>query len=187
MTCRRAASIAAGRPTIEAMRQAVLLTAPDQGSDADRPERADHVHRHRRNGRAVMTVLDTSATANADIVLDVVRLSDRGERFLRIRKTGEPDKPTHRRIGAGEPAAPAGVGRRASGRSAMSRMTMADGTPLGDFRRGARFRRRAGRASSSTRRNRSNIALAVTVSMPRRDIDRKLRRPAPHQHGGRPA
>ena len=77
---------------VEAMRQTALLTGPikqvmliaangdmlctDTGGLAARQE-----------------VLTSAATANSGIVLDVIRLPDRGERFLRVRKAGQPDKP----------------------------------------------------------------------------------------------
>jgi sensor c-di-GMP phosphodiesterase-like protein len=154
-------------PHIEAMRQAVLLTAPIKEVMLIAP-----------NGRIMCTdtggavgqstVLDTSATANADIMLDAIRLSDRGERFLRIRKRSERDKPT---IAASVPVSlllpqASNDGVRPLGHV---RITMADGTPLGDSGAASDVAN-AKDAKFLNRTQSKQYRLAVTVSMARRDI-----------------
>ena len=133
---------------IEAMHQAtvrtgaikqVMLIAPngqimctDSGAVIDRTE-----------------VISTASTASADIMLDVVRLSEGRARFLRVRKTGEQERPA---VAALVPASlllpPAWLpGGRIPG---DVRMTMGDGTPVGGTlvtddiagAREARFQRR---------------------------------------------
>lgn len=115
---------------IEAMRQAVLRTGPvkqlvliatsgdvlcnDTGGTGGRPE-----------------VLTSAGTAAADIFLDVIRLSDRGDRFLRIRKAGQGDKPVLAALVPVSlllPQSSMQVGRLLG----IARMTMSDGTPVGD-------------------------------------------------------
>jgi hypothetical protein len=46
----------------------------------------------RKSGRR--DVLSTIATPQSDVVLDVVRVTDLGDRFLRVRKVGQGGKPT---------------------------------------------------------------------------------------------
>jgi sensor c-di-GMP phosphodiesterase-like protein len=115
---------------LEAMRQAALLTGPikqvmliaangeivctDTGGTAVRPD-----------------VLTSTATANPDIVLDVMRLPDRDERFLRIRRTGLPNKPTlaaHVPAGLLLPQSAMQGGRL----PAYARLAVSDGTTVGD-------------------------------------------------------
>jgi sensor c-di-GMP phosphodiesterase-like protein len=74
--------------------------------------------------------LSSAATANPGIMLDVVWLPELGERFLRVRENGLPDKPS---VAALVPAAllfpqASMHGGRLAGHL---RMTMVDGTPIG--------------------------------------------------------
>jgi sensor c-di-GMP phosphodiesterase-like protein len=152
---------------VAAMRQAVLLTAPVKEVMLIAP-----------GGQIMCTdtggtigpydVLDTSATANADIVLDAVQRPDRGERFLRIRKTGGHDKPT---LAASVPVSLLLPQASAAGVRPLShvRMTMADGTPLGDSGAAPNF---AGSqdAQALNQAQSKQYRIAVTVSMARRDI-----------------
>jgi EAL domain-containing protein (putative c-di-GMP-specific phosphodiesterase class I) len=114
---------------LEAMRHALLATGPVKALMLIGP-----------NGRVMCTdtggpigrheVLSSVATANPGITLDVIWLSQQRDRFLRVRESGPPDKPS---IGA---LVPAGLlfphasmhGGRLPG---QLRMTMADGTPIG--------------------------------------------------------
>ena len=89
---------------VEAMRQAALLTGPIK-----------QIMLIAANGEVLCTdpgglaarqeVLTSTATADSGIMLDVIRLADRGERFLRIRKAGAAGPARPGRAGAGEPAA----------------------------------------------------------------------------------
>ena len=123
----------AGSP--RAMRQAALLTGPVKqivllGSNDEVlcPIRA-RVVRHE--------VLTSMAVAGSDIVLDVIRLADRSDRFLRIRR---PSQPTPQILA--DPSGGAGAGDLAAatrleagrGQPGQARMTMADGTPVEDWR-----------------------------------------------------
>ena len=146
---------------VEAMRQAVLRTAPvkqvvliapngdalctEPGGTAGRPE-----------------VL-TSAAA-ADFFLDVVRLPEGGDRFLRVRKIGQGGKPE---LGALVPVSAllpqASV--RSGGLLGFARMTMTDGTSVGDS--GAIPDRTAQEAQSTDTAASKQFPFAVTVSMSR--------------------
>ena len=114
---------------LEAMRQTALLTGPikqlmltaangdvlctDSGGIAARQE-----------------VLTSIATGDPGIVLDVIRFSDRGERFLRIRKSGQPNKPGLAALVPASlllPRAPTQGGRLPG----YARVAMTDGTPIG--------------------------------------------------------
>lgn len=118
----------------DAMRQAALLTGPikqvmllssngevmcaDPGATVLRQE-----------------VLTSTAIAGSSIFLDVIRLSDRGERFLRIRKPGRPDKPNVDKPSLAAllpaslllPQASTQDGRRLG----YALIAMSDGTPVG--------------------------------------------------------
>ena len=98
------------------------------------------------------------AVAGSDIVLDVIRLADRSDRFLRDSQVQpaercEPRQTEAGGAGAGEPAAAASLdARRAAGSCAHA---MADGTPVGD--RAQRQTRPPRTRSSCTPCRRSNI------------------------------
>jgi sensor c-di-GMP phosphodiesterase-like protein len=115
---------------IDAMRQAALLTGPIK-----------QVMLLASNGEVMCSdpgavvlrqeVLTSAAIADAHIVLDVIRLSDRGERYLRIRKTGRPDKANLAALVPASlllPQASTQNGRRLG----FARIAMSDGTPVGD-------------------------------------------------------
>jgi sensor c-di-GMP phosphodiesterase-like protein len=129
------------RPShVQAMRQAALLSGPIK-----------QVMLLAANGEVMCTdsgaialrqeVLTSTAIADSNILLDVIRISDRGERFLRIRKSDWPDKPNPDRPSPDKPSLAALVpaslllpqasaqdGRRLG----FARIAMADGTPVGD-------------------------------------------------------
>ena len=77
---------------VEAMRQAALLTEPIKQVMLMAPN-GDTLCTDTSGLAARLEVLTSVATAMPDIVLDVARLPARGERFLRVRKIGQPDKP----------------------------------------------------------------------------------------------
>ena len=124
------------RPShVEAMRQAALLTGPIK-----------QIMLLASTGEVICTdpgaivlrqeVLTSTAIADSNILLDVIRLSDRGERFLRIRQSGRPDKSNLDRPSLAAlvpaslllPQASTQDGRRLG----YARIAMSDGTPVGD-------------------------------------------------------
>jgi sensor c-di-GMP phosphodiesterase-like protein len=124
------------RPShVEAMRQAELLTGPIK-----------QVMLLASNGEVMCTdpgaivlrqeVLTSTATTDSSILLDVIRLSNRGERFLRVRKSSRPDKSNLERPNLAAlvpaslllPLASTQDGRRLG----YARIAMSDGTPVGD-------------------------------------------------------
>jgi sensor c-di-GMP phosphodiesterase-like protein len=115
---------------VEAMRRAALLTGPikqvaliaasgetlctDAGGLAVRQE-----------------VLTSVAAAKPGIVLDVTRLPERAERFLRIRVAGQPDRPGLAALVPASLLLPQGSAQ--GGRvPVFARIAMFDGTPVGD-------------------------------------------------------
>ena len=142
---------------VEAMRQGALLTGPVKqivllGSN-------DEVLCADPGVIAVRHEVLTSMAVNGfDIVLDVVRPAERSDRFLRIRRSSQPNAANlgRPRLAALVPATlllPQDL--RQGGQPGQARMTMADGTPVGDF--GATPDPAAGRADSCTHCRRSNI------------------------------
>ena len=115
---------------LEAMRQAALLTGPIK-----------QVMLIASNGDALCTdtsgpvvrqeVLTSAATAPPGIMLEVTKLPNRSERFLRIRKIGQPDKPG---LAVLVPASLLLPQTSAQGGQSLgaTRLAMSDGTPLGD-------------------------------------------------------
>ncbi|MGH6740529.1 MAG: EAL domain-containing protein, partial [Bradyrhizobium sp.] len=76
-------------------------------------------------------LISTAATANPEIVLDVVRPAGRGDRYLRMRKLGERDRPTLAALISANLLLPRAwlPGGRSPGEM---RMAMPDGTPVGE-------------------------------------------------------
>ena len=158
-----ARGIDACRPSnIDPMRQAVLRTGPikqialigsngdilctDNGTPGPKPQ-----------------VLATAPTAQPDMVLDAVTLGDSGERFVRVRKLGAPDKPSLAALVAASQLLPQ-ASMRGGSVSGFVRMAMTDGTLLAD----------AGASPDPTAQQQfadkaqsQQFPLAVTVSMPR--------------------
>ncbi len=151
---------------VEAMRQAALRTGPvkqvmligsngevlctDTGATAARPE-----------------VLASAATSSPGIMLDVLQLPDRGERFIRVRKLGQPNKPS---LAALVPASlllpqAAMLGGRTPG---ALRMAMADGTPVGDA--GVTPDAAAKDKQFTDTQRSTQYPIVVTVSMPRAGV-----------------
>jgi EAL domain-containing protein (putative c-di-GMP-specific phosphodiesterase class I) len=115
---------------VEVMHQTAILTGPIKqvmllaaNGEVLCPDTGGIAARHE--------LLTSIAAADPGIVLEVVRLTGPGERFLRIRKAGKPNKPS---LAALVPAslllarAPT-QGRRLPG---YVRIAMTDGTPVGD-------------------------------------------------------
>jgi sensor c-di-GMP phosphodiesterase-like protein len=114
---------------VEAMRQAALLTGPIKQVMLIAPN-GDTLCTD-TSGVTARQELLTSATATPGIMLEVTKLPGRNERFLRIRKIGQPDKPA---LAALVPASlllpqTSAQGGRSLGATGIA---MADGTPLGD-------------------------------------------------------
>jgi sensor c-di-GMP phosphodiesterase-like protein len=115
---------------LEAMRKAALLAAPVKevlligpNSQIRCSDTGVLVGRHE--------VLSSTATANADIMLDVVRLSDAGDRFLRVRKVGQGEQPS---LAALLPASLLLPQASLQGGRLLGyvRMSMVDGTRVGE-------------------------------------------------------
>ena len=149
------------------MRQTALLTGPIKQVMLIAPNGDIAVHRHRRprgapGGADLGGHRQPRHRAGRD-----PKLPDRGERFLRIRKVGQPDKPG---LAALVPASlllpqTSTQGGRSLG---TARIAMSDGTPLGDSgmtpdpaTQGAQF-------SDSLRSK--QYPLVITVSMPRSGV-----------------
>jgi sensor c-di-GMP phosphodiesterase-like protein len=149
---------------IESMRQTMLLTGPvkqimlmtangellctDAGGTAARQE-----------------VLSSSATADPSIMLDVVRVA--GERFLRVRRSAQANKPA---LAALVPASlllprASSQGGRLPGHA---RIAMADGTPLGDTGGAGESSTQEARFLSTLRSK--QYPLVVSISMPRTGV-----------------
>ena len=156
-------------PHVEAMRQASLATGPvkqvmliaangdilctDTGAAAAKPE-----------------VLTSAPIARTGTMLDVVRLSDGGERFLRIRTSEPRDKPSLPSLAALVPASQllpqaAMQGGRLLG---TVRMTMSDGTPVGDS--GAAPDSGAQQPRFSDTQRSQLYPIVFTVSLPRMGV-----------------
>ena len=151
---------------VEAMRQAALLTAPIKQVMLIAPN-GDTLCTDSSGLAARLEVLTSAATAMPDIVLDVAKLPARGERFLRVRKIGQPDKPA---LAALVPASlllphTAAPGGRLLG---ATRIAMADGTPLGDSGMTPDPATPAAQFSESLRSK--QYPLVMTVSMPRSGV-----------------
>ena len=153
-------------PHTEAMRQAVLRTGPvkqvmligsngevlctDSGGAAGRQE-----------------VLSPAASASSGVVLDVVRLANRGDRFLRVRSLGKPDKPGLAALVPANLLLPQASTR--GGRwSGTSRIAMSDGSPIGEA--GAMPDAVAPQTLFSDTQRSAQYPIAVTVSMPRTGV-----------------
>jgi sensor c-di-GMP phosphodiesterase-like protein len=114
---------------VEAMRQAALLTGPIKQVMLIAPN-GDTLCTDTSGLAARMEVLTSVATAMPDIVLEVTKLPARGERFLRIRKIGQPDKPSLAALVPANLLLPQTSAQ--GGALSATHIAMADGTPLGD-------------------------------------------------------
>ncbi len=113
-------------------------------------------------------VVASIAVANSDIILDVLRVTDLGDRFLRVRKIGQPGRPSIAALMSTSTLLPHAT--LPSGRSlAFTRMALINGAVLGssgvasegDYEHASAFLRRA----SSTR-----YGLNVVVAMVGNDV-----------------
>ena len=154
-------------PQIEAMRQATLQTGPikelmliglngqimctDTGPMAERHQ-----------------VLSSVSTAFADVMLDVVALPDRGERFFRVRGIAKPGKPN---IAAMVPASVLLPRSMMLGGALIghARITMPDGTPVGESGAVPDFAAMEERLFQSRLRS-NQFRFIVAVTMPRNAI-----------------
>ncbi len=110
-------------------------------------------------------ILGSSATAQPDILLDVVRVTILGDRFLRVRKIGQDGRPT---IAAMVPAvALLPQALLQSGRMlAYARMTLADGTVIGNS--GVASEADYNHGSQSVQQDRSQqYGVVISISMDR--------------------
>lgn len=148
---------------LEAMRQAALLTGPvkqimliaangetlctDTGGAAPRQE-----------------VLTSAVGGEPDIALDVIRLAERGDRVLRIRKSGQAGKPGLAALLPGSLLLPhaSTQGRRLLG---YARLAMTDGTPVGASGPAPDPKTQDGQFLSVLRS--TQYPLAITVAGPR--------------------
>jgi len=151
---------------VEAMRQAALLTGPIKQVMLIAPN-GDTLCPDMSGLAARLEVLTSAVTPTSDIVLDVTKLPARDQRFLRIRKIGQPDKPA---LAALVPASlllpqTSVQGERSLG---ATRITMADGTLLGDSGMAPDPATPAAQFSNSLRSK--QYPLVMTVSMPRSDV-----------------
>jgi sensor c-di-GMP phosphodiesterase-like protein len=155
---------------IDAMRQAALATGPIKQVALLGP-----------NGEAMCTdsggiparleVLTSAATADRGIMLDVIRLADRGERFLRVRSS-VPDKPSLEKLSLSA-LIPASLlvpqaspqGGRLPG---YARIAMADGTAVGES--GAIPDPAKSEAQFVDTLRSKQYPLTVSVSMPRSSV-----------------
>jgi sensor c-di-GMP phosphodiesterase-like protein len=114
---------------VEAMRQAALLTGPIKQVMLIAPN-GDTLCTDTSGLAARLEVLTSAVTAMPDIVLEVTKLPARGERFLRIRKIGQPDKPSLAALVPANLLLPQTSAQ--GGALSATHIAMADGTPLGD-------------------------------------------------------
>jgi sensor c-di-GMP phosphodiesterase-like protein len=148
---------------VEAMRQTALLTTPIKQVMLIAPN-GDALCTDASGPAARQEVLATAATATPDIVLEVTKLPTRNERFLRIRKIGQPDKPALAALLPASLLMPQTLA--AGGRPVSStRIAMADGTPLGDAGMTSGPEAQETQLSESLRSK--QYPLVLTVSMPR--------------------
>src|SRR5262249_7299964 len=112
---------------VEAMRQAVIRTAPIKqilligGS-------GDAMCTDTGAAAARQQVVASAAVAKLDFTLEAVRLSDGGDRFLRVRRAGTPGVTALVPVSLLLPQASAHGGRLLG----YARIALADGTALGD-------------------------------------------------------
>jgi sensor c-di-GMP phosphodiesterase-like protein len=152
---------------LEAMRHAVLATGPIKVLMLIAP-----------NGQAACTdtggsighyeVVNSAAAANPGIMLDVVRLPDQSERFLRVRRDAAPDTSN---IAALVPASLLLPQASMQGGQLLGqvRMTLADGTPVGDTG-AAHSAAGVEKAQFLKRAQSKQYRLVVTVSLERDGI-----------------
>jgi sensor c-di-GMP phosphodiesterase-like protein len=147
---------------VEAMRQAALLTGPIKQVMLIAPN-GDTLCTDTSGLAARLEVLTSAVTAMPDIVLDVMKLPARDERFLRIRKIGQPDKPALAALVSASLLLPqtSAQGGRSLG---ATRIAMADGTLLGDSGMTPEPATPGAQFSDSLRSK--QYPLIMTVSMP---------------------
>jgi sensor c-di-GMP phosphodiesterase-like protein len=151
---------------VEAMRQTALLTGPIKQVMLIAPN-GDTLCTDTSGLAARLEVLTSAVTATSDIALDVTKLPAQDQRFLRVRKIGQPDKPA---LAALLPASlllpqTSTQGGRPLG---ATRIAMADGTLLGDF--GVPPDPAAPGAQFSNNLRSTKYPLVMTVSMPRSGV-----------------
>jgi sensor c-di-GMP phosphodiesterase-like protein len=151
---------------VEAMRQAALLTGPIKQVMLIAPN-GDTPCTDTSGPAARLEVLTSAATAMPDIVLEVTKLPARGERFLRIRKIGQPDKPSLAALVPANLLLP--QTSTPGGAPGATRIAMADGTPLGDSGMTPDPAATAGGQFSDSLRSKQ-YPLVMTVSMPRSGV-----------------
>jgi sensor c-di-GMP phosphodiesterase-like protein len=121
------------------------------------------------NGAAAerQDVLSSAKATNPAIVLDVVRVSDRGERFLRVRLAGQPGKPALAALVPASMLIPqtAMQGGRWDG---AARIAMSDGTAVGDT--GATPMSPTPATQFSDTLPSSQYPFSVTVLLPRKGV-----------------
>jgi sensor c-di-GMP phosphodiesterase-like protein len=151
---------------VEAMRQAALLTGPIKQVMLIGPN-GETLCLDTSGLAARLEVLSSAATAMPDIMLDVTKLPARGERFLRIRKIGQPDKPALAALVSASLLLPQ---TSTSGARPLvaTRIATADGTLLGDFGMTPDPAKPEPQFSASLRSK--QYPLVVTVSMPRAGV-----------------
>lgn len=113
-------------------------------------------------------VVSSTITSKSDIMLDVVRVTDLGDRFLRVRKIGQNGKPTIAALVPAFALLPQAV--RPSGRTlGYARMTLADGTVVGSS--GVASDADYGEGDQAVQRDRSSeYGFNVAVTMDRGGI-----------------
>ena len=116
---------------VDAMRQAALLTGPIKQIMQLAANGEVLCSRHRRDRAARHEVLTSAATADAGIVLDVIRLADRSDRLLRIRKAAQPGRPSLAALVPAGLLLPQASSARARSPLGSARIAMFDGTPVG--------------------------------------------------------
>ena len=152
-----------GPAHVEAMRQASLLTGPVKQIMLIGPN--EETFCTDTGGAAPPYELLTSAAGGSpDIVLDVIRLADRGDRFLRIRKSGQAGKPG---LAALLPASLLLPQASTQGERLLpyAHIAMSDGTPVGIS--GVAPDRATQQAQFFDGLRSKQYPLAITVSMPR--------------------
>jgi len=150
-------------PHIDAMRQAALATGPIKQVALLGPN-GDALCADSGGTPARQEVLTSAATADRGIMLDVVRLADRGERFLRVRSS---DKPALTALIPASLLVPQASpqGGRLTG---YARVAMADGTAVGES--GVALDPAKPEAQFVDTLSSKQYPLAVSVSMPRSSV-----------------
>jgi len=147
---------------VEAMRQAVLQTGPIKQVMLIAPN-GDTLCTDAAGSVARQEVLTSAAAEVPGITLEVTKLPAGGERFLRIRKRGQPDKPALAALVPASLLLPqnSAPGGRALG---VTRIAMADGTPLGNSELTPDTATADAQSSGSLRSKRYPLVMIVAMS-----------------------